>query len=172
MTQPENHHFGQSLEADIDRVLADVKRGIVTDAPEFVPTTAPNIAERIDAEIDAWNQTRAEQETTTMPTDQTTAPFPELMAAGDDAYDLSVFLTAIVNRYPGGTVADVSAETRQLCIEAGRNHGAWSLRVSPWTGSLTDDDVLAGPPLVDLRGQTEGPDPLTLLRVLLTGGTA
>jgi len=101
-----------------------------------------------------------------------TAAFPELEAAGDDAYDLSVWLTFTLNRYPAGDIGAESIEERQLCIEAGRNHGAWSLRVSPWTGSLTDDDLLAGPPVVDLRGQVEGPDPLTLLRALLTGGRA
>jgi len=107
-----------------------------------------------------------------MPTDQTAAPFPELAAAGDDAYDLSVWMTITLNRYPGGTMVDVPAETREYCIEAGRSHGAWSLRVSPWTGSMTDDDVLAGPPIVDLRDQTAGPDPLALLRALLSGGRA
>jgi hypothetical protein len=45
------------------------------------------------------------------------------------------------------------------------------LRVSPWNGRL-EEDVLTGPPVVDLREQTEGPDPLALLRALLTGGGA
>jgi hypothetical protein len=100
------------------------------------------------------------------------APFPELEASSDDTYDLCVWLTFNVVRYPSGAVADIVNETREYCIESGRNRGAWSLRVSPWNGSLTDDDVLAGPPVVDLRGQTDGPDPLALLRALLTGGRA
>ena len=102
-----------------------------------------------------------------MTTNQPTAPFPELAAAGDDGYDLSVWLTFTLNRYPAGVVAAESVEDRQLCIEAGRSDGRWQLRVSPWTGSLPDEDVLAEPPIVDLRDQTEGPDPLTLLRALL-----
>src|SRR4051812_32546512 len=98
-----------------------------------------------------------------MPTDQTTVPFPELQAAGDDAYDLNVWLTVTLNRYPGGAVVDDELVVdNQLCVEASRNRGAWTLRVSPWNGSMTDDDVLAGPPLVDLRGQTNGADPLAL----------
>jgi len=32
--------------------------------------------------------------------------------------------------------------------------------------------VLAGPPVVDLRRQSEGPDPLSLLQALLAGGSA
>jgi hypothetical protein len=104
-----------------------------------------------------------------MTTNQTIAPFAELNVAGDDAYDLSVFLTFILTPYPAGGVADVLDETRELCIEASRNHGAWSLRVSPWNGNLEDDDVLTGPPVVDVREQTDGPDPLTLLRALLSG---
>jgi hypothetical protein len=107
-----------------------------------------------------------------MPTEQTVTPFAEFDVEGDDAYDLSVFLTVTLNRYPAGVIGAESVEERQLCIEAGRNHGAWSLRVSPWTGSLTDDDVLAGPPLVDLSDQVGGLDPLSLLRALLTGGSA
>jgi hypothetical protein len=108
----------------------------------------------------------------TMTTNQTTAPFPELEAAGDDAYDLCVWLTVNCVRYPGGVVADMVNETRELCVESGRNRGAWSLRVSPWTGSMTDDDVCLDPTLVNLRDQTDGPDPLALLRALLTGGSA
>jgi hypothetical protein len=108
-----------------------------------------------------------------MTTDQTTAaPFPELDDAGDGTYDLCVFLTVILSRYPGNGVADAPGEIREYCIESGRSRSGWHLRVSPWNGSLTDDDVLTGPPVVDRRDQTEGPDPLTLLRTLLTGESA
>ena len=58
------HQFGQSLEADIDRVLRDVKRGVVSDAPAFVPTPAPNITERIDTEVAAWDAQRDAADTT------------------------------------------------------------------------------------------------------------
>ena len=103
-----------------------------------------------------------------MPTDQTTAPFGELTDL-DDTYDLCIWMTFNLVRYAGGAVVAGSDEMREYCIESGRNNGAWHLRVSPWNGSLTDDDVLTGPPVVDLRSQTEGPDPLSLLRALLTG---
>jgi hypothetical protein len=155
MTHTEKHEFGQSLEADLDHVRREAMRGHESDAPAFVPQPAPTIAERIDAEIASH---------------QPTAPFPELEAEGSDAYDLCVWLTFTVNHYPGGVGVDAPpAETREYCIESGRSRGTWSLRVSPWTGSMTDDDV-TGPPLVELRRQTEGPDPLSLLRALLTGG--
>jgi hypothetical protein len=101
------------------------------------------------------------------------APFPELADQDDDdTYDLCVWLTFNLVRYPGGVGVDVLDETREYCIESGPNRGAWRLRVSPWNGSLTDDDVLTGPPVVDLAGQTVGPDPLSLLRALLMGGNA
>jgi hypothetical protein len=113
------------------------------------------------------------QETTTMTTNQPTAPFPELADQGStDVYDLTAFLTVNVARPPSGAGTDPSNETREYCIESGRTRGAWHLRVSPWSGSMTDDDVLTGPPMVDLRGQTAGSDPLALLRALLTGGGA
>jgi hypothetical protein len=108
----------------------------------------------------------------TMTTNQTTAPFPELEAAGDGTYDLCVWLTFNCVRYADSATLAGSDEMREYCIESGRSRGGWHLRVSPWNGSLTDDDVLTGPPVVDLRDQTEGPDPLTLLRALLTGESA
>jgi hypothetical protein len=102
----------------------------------------------------------------------TATPFAALAAGGDDSYDLSVWMHVIVNRYPGGVVAAELGVSRDYCIEAGRNHGAWSLRVSPWNGEMEGDDVLTGPPLVALRDQIEGADPLARLRALLTGRQA
>jgi hypothetical protein len=157
MTHTEKHESGQSLEADLDDVRREAIRGHVSDAPDFVPASAPNIAERIEAEIAGHGAT--------------STPFPELEDAGD-IYDLCVFLTVILSRDPGDGVADAPGKIREYCIESGRNRGAWHLRVSPWNGSLTDDDVLTGPPVVDRRDQTEGPDPLALLRALLTGESA
>jgi hypothetical protein len=52
------HEYGTSLKADIDRVLRETKRGNLTDGPPFVPTQAPNISERIDGEIAAWDHQR------------------------------------------------------------------------------------------------------------------
>ena len=100
----------------------------------------------------------------------TPADAAELVARDHDGYDLTVFLNVDLVRYPGDIVnADMRATTSDLCIEAGRTDGAWSLRVSPWSGSTEDDDVLPGPLLVDLKNQTTGPDPLTLLQALLGG---
>jgi hypothetical protein len=108
-----------------------------------------------------------------MTTNQTAAPFPELEAAGDGTDDLCFWLTFNCVHYAGGAELAGSDEMREYCIESARSRGgAWHLRVSPWNGSLTDDDVLTGPPVVDLRDQTAGPDPLALLRALLTGESA
>jgi hypothetical protein len=105
-----------------------------------------------------------------MTTNQTTVtPFAEFVA-GDDSYDLSAWIHVTVNRYPGGVVAREQAVSRDYCIEAaGHTDGTWSLRVSPWNGEMEGDDVLTGPPLVELRDQTSGTDPLALLRALLSG---
>ena len=44
--------------------------------------------------------------------------------------------------------------------------------VSPTTTDEVGDIQTAEPPVVDLCDQTEGPDPLALLRALLSGGRA
>jgi hypothetical protein len=64
----------------------------------------------------------------------------------------------------------MQATTREYCVEASRMDGAWHLRLSPWNGNLAGDDVLTGPPLIELENQTAGPDPLRLLQGLLSGG--
>ncbi len=57
------------------------------------------------------------------------------------------------------------------CVEAGREGGAWRLRVSRWRGR-NEDGAIKDPPLVDLSDQTAGTDPLTALWLLLSGGSA
>ncbi len=58
------------------------------------------------------------------------------------------------------------------CVEAGREDGAWRLRVSRYWGFDTEDgDTIKDPPIVNLRGQTTGTDPLTALWALLSGGS-
>ena len=42
---------------------------------------------------------------------------------------------------------------------------------SEWSGNREDGE-LTGPPLVELRGQNTGADPLMLLRALLSGQSA
>jgi hypothetical protein len=98
-------------------------------------------------------------------------PFPELTAAGDDTYDLTVFLHLTLDRYPGGVVAAAQTVSRDYVLEAGGSDRGWRLRVSPWSGSLEDGDT-SGPPVVDLQGETSGTYPLSLLRALLSGGSA
>jgi hypothetical protein len=107
-----------------------------------------------------------------MTSNQAASPFAELDARDVDSYDLTVWLSANVCSYPNGFIPDMHATTRDFCIEASRKDGAWSLCVSPWNGSLEGDDVLTGPSLLELRGQTTGTDPLTLLRALLSGQSA
>src|SRR3712207_917812 len=97
-------------------------------------------------------------------------PLPELDDDDDGGYDLTVFLTVSLDRYPGGIVdAAMQPTPRDYCVETGRMDGRWHLRVSPWSGSLQGDDVRTGPPVVDLRDQHDGRDPLTALIGLLSG---
>jgi hypothetical protein len=103
---------------------------------------------------------------------QITAPFAELDATGE-SYDLSIWLTVNLDRYPQDLAGDVPPTvSRDYCIEANRTAGTWSLRVSPWSESLeSGDDVRTGPPLVERRDQTAVTDPLTVLRALVSGQT-
>ena len=55
-------------------------------------------------------------------------------------------------------------------VEAGREQGAWRLRVSRWWGDDAAGDDIKAPFVVDLTDQTQGKDPLTALWLLLTGG--
>ena len=96
-------------------------------------------------------------------------PLAELDAHDDD-YDLTIWLTVGLDRYSGGAVAaGIPTTIGAYCLEADRMAGAWQLRLRPWNGSLQGDDGLTGPPLVELKTQTTGPDPLTLLQALLAG---
>ena len=89
----------------------------------------------------------------------------DLDADGRD-YELTVRLTVELDQ------THVPGETGQIggeyLLMAGRDGGVWRLRVH----ERVSDDVMTerGPALVELHGQREGPDPLSLLRALLTGG--
>ena len=91
----------------------------------------------------------------------------DLDADGRD-YELTVRLTVELDQthVPGGT-GQVGGE---YLLMAGRTDGVWRLAVH----ERVSDDVMTelGPVVVDLHGQREGPDPLTLLRTLLTGQAA
>jgi hypothetical protein len=98
-------------------------------------------------------------------------PLAELASDAGD-YDLSIWLSVNLDRYPQGIAGDVPPTvSRDFVLEACRSDGAWNLRVSPWDGSIEDGDV-SGPPVVELRDQTAGADPFTLLRALLSGQPA
>ena len=109
-----------------------------------------------------------------MTTNQTTSAFPELADLDGGDYTLSIDIS--IDRQddrrsldglflPDGQAPFYGAYE----IAAGRRDGRWYLMVSPTTTDEVGDIQTAGPPVVDLRDQTEGPDPLALLRALLTG---
>ena len=106
-----------------------------------------------------------------------TDPFAALIpdAAGD--YTLTIDLT--VNREddrrgPDGHWAPDRRESfdGRYAVAAGREAGRWYLVVTPTDLDADGDVVNTGPAVVDLRDQTDGTDPLTHLRALLTGATA
>ncbi len=108
---------------------------------------------------------------------QPPAPFADLIPDETGDYTLTIFLGFNRNddrRDAGGHFVVSPDHYRgsmagNYCIEAGRRGGAWRLRVSPWTGEFGDDGDILGEPIVDLRDQTDGTDPLTALYQLLTG---
>ncbi len=108
-------------------------------------------------------------DTTTVP------PFADLIpdAAGD--YTLTVWIDfdrQDDRRRGDGPFApdNLAPLFGAYCVEAGREDGAWRLRVSRWRGH-TEDGEIKDPPRVDLRDQTTGVDPLTALWLLLSGGS-
>ena len=109
-----------------------------------------------------------------MTKNQTTSPFRELADLDGGDYTLSIDIS--IDRQddrlgPDGHWALDRQEPFYGTYEiaAGRRDGRWYLMVSPTTTDEVGDIQTAGPPVVDLRDQTEGPDPLALLRALLTG---
>lgn len=64
-----------------------------------------------------------------------------------------------------------AAEEGDFVIEAGRKDGVWRIRLRPRVpGTEKRDDIFAKP-VIEMRDQPGGGDPLALLRALLTGGT-
>jgi|SRR5829696_5363350 len=104
-----------------------------------------------------------------MPQTANQPPFAELIPDETGDYTLTVFLT--FDRQDDRQDGRPSL-FGQYCVEAGRESGHWYLRVSPWDGTVDNDNVLTGPAVVDLSEQTGGTDPLTALRALLAGGSA
>jgi hypothetical protein len=80
--------------------------------------------------------------------------------AGD--YEATAWLTLDLS-WP----SSVARPPIEYCLECGRKDGAWRLRVTGVT--RTEDGVEFGPELVDLREQTAGLDPLSVVRQLLIG---
>jgi len=111
---------------------------------------------------------------TTEQTDTTGTPFAELAVPDTGDYTVTCFISIDrqdERRGPDGHFVPDQGPPfyGAFCVEAGRESGVWSLRVSPWSGEFESDNVLTGPPVVYLTDQTDGPDPLALLRALLTG---
>ena len=106
-----------------------------------------------------------------------TTPFPELADFDGGDYEFCVDISVDRQDIRRGPDGDLLADRQEPFfgtyeMAAGRLGGRWSLMVSPTTTDEFGDIQNAGPPVVDLRDQTAGPDPLALLRALLTGGGA
>ncbi len=97
------------------------------------------------------------------------------LAAGtpdvDGDYELTIFLTYDLQdgsaRRTGGTTQITYG---QFEVAAGRENGAWRMRVQQVL--VDDDEPVYGPDVLDVRDQTDGPDPLALLQGLLAGHVA
>jgi hypothetical protein len=105
----------------------------------------------------------------------TNTPFPELADSDGGDYEFCVDISVDRQDIRCGPDGDLLPDRQAPFfgtyeIAAGRRDGRWHLMISPTTTDEFGDIENAGPPLVDLRGQTEGPDPLSLLRAFLTGG--
>jgi hypothetical protein len=106
----------------------------------------------------------------------TVPPFADLVPDASGDYTLTVWIDfdRQDDRHGGdGLFApdNLAPFIGSYCVEAGRDDGAWRLRVSRWRGH-DEDGALKDPPLVDLRDQTTGTDPLRALWLLLSGGSA
>lgn len=103
-----------------------------------------------------------------MTTEAPAAPFAELHTLAN--YELTVtvdfdfqnYATDEQNRW----VAPTAGAYR---VEAGREACRWRTRVARVIGKNEEGFAVTEPPPVDVRDQDAGPDPLTLLRALLTG---
>jgi hypothetical protein len=122
-----------------------------------VSARSPHVAAAADAE-DAYDASPVAD-----------IPASALDAFGD--YELTINLDFDFQDYSD---RHTSGETRmtygQYVISAGRENGAWRMHVQQ---VLADDDEsgehIFGPELIDVRDQTDGPDPLALLQGLLGG---
>ena len=90
----------------------------------------------------------------------------DLAAYGD--YELTLRLDVELDRT--GVSLPAAQVGQKYVLMAGCQDGVWRLAVH----ERVSDDVMTelGPALVELHDQREGPDPLTLLRALLSGQTA
>ncbi len=108
-------------------------------------------------------------DTTTVP------PFADLIPddTGDSCLSVWVeFDRQDDHRGPGGRFLpdNLAPCIGAYIVNAGREDGAWRLRVSRWRGDEEDGTNITNPPIVNLQNQTEGTDPLTALWLLLSGG--
>jgi hypothetical protein len=93
------------------------------------------------------------------------------LPSGPEDYELTVWVRYDLQNYDPRRTGDASTATYgEFVVEAGREDGAWRMRVQQ---VLVEDDEggesVSGPDLLDVRDQVDGPDPLALLQGLLAG---
>jgi hypothetical protein len=93
------------------------------------------------------------------------SPLPELADPAGD-YELSVWVHFAYDRDGAGHRPLVA--TGDYVLECGRKGGHWQLTTSPLLGHDDNGDLI-GEPVVNVRGQVKGLQPLTTLRALLAG---
>jgi hypothetical protein len=97
-------------------------------------------------------------------------PFAEFADPAGD-YELSVWVRFAVNDYTDG-IAEQRIVAGRCVLDCGREGGRWRPRATETFADIPEEDSDYGVRLLDLSGQDASPDPLTLLRALLSGGTA
>ena len=105
--------------------------------------------------------------TTTLPARNGHDQVVDLDAEGRD-YELTIRLNVALDltHVPGHT----GYMAQEYVLMAGGRDGVWRLAVHERVSSDLMTEL--GPAIVELHGQREGPDPLALLRALLTGQAA
>jgi hypothetical protein len=98
-------------------------------------------------------------------------PFPELSEPDGADYELSIWVHFAYDNYQRGADGHwPPVVIGDYVLACGREDGRWRLTTSPLLGHDDEGDGdITSEPIVNLRDQQEGLQPLTLLRALLGG---
>ena len=97
-------------------------------------------------------------------------PFPELADPPAD-YEMNIWIDFTYNNYERTEDGEwLPVVCGDYVLACGRENGRWRMSVSPKIGEEDDGCDIKLPPVLDVRDQIAGADPLALLRALLSGG--